>query len=325
MISMEQWNDFARDGYLHLGKVLEPDQVEALKDRADALAMGSVVNPQVVMQLDTGGDYDSLPGAVSQFAAGTRLYRKIQGLEHDDLYIELVKHPVFVEACATQYGRHAAISVFRAMIMNKPAGQGTYLPWHQDGGDVWGLDRDPLLTFWVALDPATKENGCMDVIPGSHRLGLLSLFGSTISDENVARHCPPSQVMPLEVPAGHAVMISNWLIHRSGINPSSIPRRAFTMSCMDARTRNVHNGQQFPVIWGDTVDRPAPFVGQMQVENAALRESLAIATEYAKSLEAECRKLQIALESKPAPGADAGEPRGGLVADFVRRVAGRRR
>ncbi|MES1211695.1 MAG: phytanoyl-CoA dioxygenase family protein, partial [Acidobacteriota bacterium] len=161
MLTEQQWNDYSRDGFLHLGKVLERDEVEALKQRADDLALGNLRNPDVQMQLDTGGAYEELPSAVSSFDRGTMLYRKIQGLETDELFVRLVKHPLILEVCARQYGAHTPISIFRAMVMNKPAGQGTVLPWHQDGGDVWALDRDPLVTVWVALDPATRANGCV--------------------------------------------------------------------------------------------------------------------------------------------------------------------
>ena len=55
----------------------------------------------------------------------------------------------------------------RAMFMNKPARRGAVLPWHQDR---WtGLDPDPLVTIWTALDPCTIDNGCMRIIPASHR------------------------------------------------------------------------------------------------------------------------------------------------------------
>jgi hypothetical protein len=220
MLEANEWEDFTRRGFLHLGQVLTVEEIEALQKRADDLAMGNVRNPDVQMQLDTGGDYEKLPAVVSHFQEGTRFYRKIQGLENDPLFLRLIQSPVFLEVCAKMYGSHAGVSIFRAMIMNKPAGQGTNLPWHQDGGNVWALDRDPLVTIWVALDPATQANGCMECIPGSHQLGLLSQFGSTVSDENVKRHCPPVRVHPLEVKPGNAVLIHNWLIHRSDLNPS---------------------------------------------------------------------------------------------------------
>ena len=292
MLSEQQWNDYSRDGFLRLGRVLEPEEVSALQRRADDLALGNVKNPNVQMQLDTGGAYEELPAAVGSFDRGTFLYRKIQGLETDELFSRLVRHPLFLEVCARQYGAHAPVSIFRAMIMNKPAGQGTVLPWHQDGGDVWALDRDPLVTIWVALDPAMRANGCMEIVPGTHRLGLLSSFGSTVRDEDVLRHCPPERVQPLEVESGHAVLLHNWLIHRSGVNPSQIPRRAFTACYMDGRTQSILTGNHFPLVAGSLPAEPYPFVRQLRDENAALRDSMTQAETYARSLEGEVARLR---------------------------------
>ena len=151
--------------------------------------------------------------------------------------------------------------------MNKPAGQGTVLPWHQDGGDVWALDRDPLVTLWVALDPATRANGCMEVDPRTHRLGLLSAVRQHGRGRDVVRHCPPERVRPLEVEAGHAVLLHNWLIHRSGVNPSPVPRRAFTACYMDGRTQSILTGNHFPLVAGSLPAEPYPFVRQLQEEN----------------------------------------------------------
>jgi hypothetical protein len=52
--------------------------------------MGIVQNPDVQMQLDTGGAYDELQAAVSHFQEGTCFYRKIQGLENDPLFLRLI-------------------------------------------------------------------------------------------------------------------------------------------------------------------------------------------------------------------------------------------
>jgi ectoine hydroxylase-related dioxygenase (phytanoyl-CoA dioxygenase family) len=284
-ISDEQWDAFARDGFMPLGQVLDADAVARLTQRADDLAHGRVVNDRVQMQMDTGGAYEDLPEAVESFGAGgTRMYRKIQGLETDDEFIGLIRSPRFFEVCARIYGPHVPLSIFRAMIMNKPAGQGTVLPWHQDGGDVWGLDREPLVTIWVALDPATTANGCMEAVRGSHRLGLLSDHGSTLSDEDAAVHCPPERVVSLEVPAGHAVLLHNWLIHRSGVNPSPVPRRAVTICYVDGRTRTVHTGDHLPLVSGVVGAEPLPYVAQLQAQLADRAESAARSEEYALTL-----------------------------------------
>jgi len=273
-VTEQQWQQYSRDGFLHLGKILEPEELEVLRQRADDLAMGTVWNPDVQMQLDTGGVYEELPAATPGFESGTRLYRKIQGLETDEHFSRLVRHPLCLEICAHEYGAHAAISIFRAMVMNKPAGQGTVLPWHQDGGTVWALDRDPLVTVWVALDSATQANGCLEVIPESHRLGLLSTFGSTVRPEDVERHCPPERVQPLEVAEGHAVLLHNWLIHRSGVNPTSIPRRAFTVCYMDGRTQSILTGNHFPIVAGSVPSEPYPYVRQLRDDCAYLKSAL---------------------------------------------------
>ena len=305
MLTEAQWNDYSRDGYLYLGEVLTDSEVKVLCQRADDLALGRIVNANVQMQLDTGGIYDDLPDAVAAFDRGTTAYRKIQGLEADEHFVALLRHPVFCEVCVRVYGAHSPVSIFRAMVMNKPAEQGTVLPWHQDGGAVWALDRDPLVTTWVALDRASTTNGCVEIIPGSHRLGLLSTYGSTVTEEDVARHCPAESIVQLEVEAGHAVLLHNWMLHRSGVNPSATPRRAFTACYMDGRTLNTF-GSPFPMVWGERPSHDDSFVGQLAESraraeeyalslletNRVLQASLQEATTYARSLEAELARLR---------------------------------
>ena len=125
----------------------------------------------------------------------------------------------------------------------------------------------------------------MEIIPGSHRLGLLSLFGSTVDEENVKRHCPSERIHALEVEAGHAVLLHNWLIHRSGVNPTPTPRRALTVCYMDGRTLNTLTGKHFPIVAGSLSPEPYPFVRQLSDDCTALRESQAHAEAYARSLE----------------------------------------
>jgi len=49
----------------------------------------------------------------------------------------------------------------------------TYVSWHQDS-TYWGLEPPEIVTAWIALTPSTTANGCMQVIPGSHRRGQLT-------------------------------------------------------------------------------------------------------------------------------------------------------
>ncbi len=195
------------------------------------------------MQLDPGGDYSSDVAREQTvgFKSATVKYRKLgdagAGLECDPVFLEAMRLPLFRDACARVYGGHADIAVYRAMLFNKPAGAGTMLPWHQDGGDWWGLDRDPLFFVWTAVDDSTVDNGCVAVLPGTHKLGLLSRRGHTLSKAALARLRADERAVPVEVRAGESVIMHNWLVHSSGVNPTDEPRRAFSVNYCDARTR----------------------------------------------------------------------------------------
>lgn len=302
LLSEQQWWEYEQLGYLRLGSVLDGSRLTALRQRMDEIMLGQVHYPALRYQLDTGGAYEELPDPVMRSTETTLAYRKVQGLEADPLVLDVIRRPLFREICGRHYGKHASISIFRAMMMNKPAGKGTYLPWHQDGGDVWKLDRDPLVTTWIALDAANRMNGCVQVIPGSHRLGLLSKNGSTLSPEAVEHHCPERAITHLEVEAGEALLLHNWLVHRSDVNQTGSPRRALTACYMDARTRSTLTGDHFPIAFGESQDAETawPFFQNVKDENRCLRETATEAVRYAKSLEAELTRIRGAASPTAA-------------------------
>ena len=133
------------------------------------------------------------------------------------------------------------------MFMNKPANRGTWLPWHQDRWTF--IDPDPLLTIWTALDPATKENGCVQIVPGSHRNGLINPehLSGFLTKEQALEHCPPEKIVHLELKAGEVVLLHNHLLHASDINRSAQSRRAFSVCYMDASTRDTRDNSSFPI------------------------------------------------------------------------------
>lgn len=185
-------------------------------------------------------------GQTVGFKGASLGYRKIgeaeAGLECDDRFMAVMQKPVFRDVCDKVYGAHAEIAVYRAMVMSKPAGDlggGTPLPWHQDGGDWWALDRDPLCFVWIALSPATRANGAVQAVVGSHKRGLLSRRGHTLSAEHIAElvDAHPERVVDLELQPGEAVLCHNFLVHRSGINTTPEARRGFSVNYIDGRTR----------------------------------------------------------------------------------------
>jgi len=198
---------------------------------------------KLLMQLDPGGNYGNhvYNGQTPGFKGPTTSYRKLgetgMGLECDPVFREAMGQDIFREACGRVYGRHASIGIYRSVLFTKPPQGGTELPWHQDGGEWWALDRDPLVFFWTAIDPATRENGCVRAIRGSYKLGLLSRQGHLLCQEDVKTFCRPEDEVLLECQPGETWMVHNWTIHMSGKNPSSVPRRGFSVNYIDARTR----------------------------------------------------------------------------------------
>jgi ectoine hydroxylase-related dioxygenase (phytanoyl-CoA dioxygenase family) len=242
-----QWAQYQREGYLVLGKVLSDERLKALQDRIDAIMLGDadIDYSKVLMQLDsTTGKYEDAPEQTMGHKGRSLAYRKIQNLEHDRVFRDYIEADVYRELCARVYGEDTPIACFRAMFMNKPAQQGTLLPWHQD---AWVyLDRQPEITVWTALDPATKANGCVQVIPGSHLLGRVNQehHSGFLTQEQVEKYCREEDSVYVELEAGEAVVFHNWLMHRSDVNRTDSSRRGFSVCYMDARTI-ASNGETF--------------------------------------------------------------------------------
>ena len=251
-ISDAQWAQFEREGFLGLGNVMADGELEALQGRIDEIMLGKaeIDYDRVMMQLDRDPARDFKPGPQSKGHKGATLsYRKIQDLEFDPLFLMFLQKPLFREICARIYGAETPVGCFRAMFMNKPAREGTPLVWHQDR---WtDLDRDPQITIWTALDPATVENGCVQLIPGSHRVLVNPESGSGFLTEAhiekvVSKHVPTNLILK----AGESVLLHNWTLHSSGVKQTDIARRAFSVCYMEAATLSA-NGHVFPVVFGE--------------------------------------------------------------------------
>ena len=250
-LSPNDWQNFQQTGYLHLGQVLSQAELAALQERINDIMLGTAPldYDRMLMQLDSTTGKISDTGPQTKGHKGATLnYRKIQDLEYDPLFLATMQKPLFQDICAQAYGPQTAIACFRAMFMNKPAGKGTPLAWHQDR---WtDLDRDPLITIWIALDPATIANGCVQVLPGSHqRLINPDDASGFLTPVHTAAALADAEPLFLELQAGEAVLLHNWLLHASEVNKTDIPRRAFSICYMDAATQS-KRGEQFSIIFG---------------------------------------------------------------------------
>jgi hypothetical protein len=258
-ITNEQWNEFGELGYVNLGKLLSEAELDELRRRVDDIMLGTATGvdyDRMIMQLDTDtGAYADMRPQTRGHKGAILNYRKIQDLEFDPLFLAYMQRPIFREICRRVYG-DMPIACFRAMFMNKPARRGTCLPWHQDRWVM--LDRDPVITLWTALDPATVANGCVQVIPRSHKKGLINPDHDSgfLTRAQMAEHAPDEKRFYLELKPGECALLHNWLLHASDVNRTDIPRRAFSVCYMPASTRSRTGNERFTTIFDD-VDQPA--------------------------------------------------------------------
>lgn len=226
---------YRRDGYARVGRVVAPEYLQRLRERADDLMLGRVVVPGMFFQHDAEtGRYEDLAYGAG-FVGPSLKYRKIEKLERDDVFRALLDNTLFERIVRAVIP--GGIAIYRATMFAKAAGSSSPLPWHQDGGSYWGLDRDPELQIWTALDDAPIEAGCLELVPGSHAPGLATPLGGVIPADVVASREAERRSVLVPAVAGEVVLIHNHLWHRSGRNTSERPRRAFTVCYMSDETR----------------------------------------------------------------------------------------
>lgn len=113
----------------------------------------------------------------------------------------------------------------------KPARTGSATPWHQDNG-LWRDGETEPFNFWIPLEPATRENGCMQFIPGSHKTEIVEhvLYSDSIHGElpreAVKEMLKERDVHHIELDPGDVVFWHSSMWHYSPPNPSEHSRIA---------------------------------------------------------------------------------------------------
>lgn len=115
----------------------------------------------------------------------------------------------------------------------KLPGDGKSVSWHQDAS-YWPLTPARTVTVWLAIDDSDRENGCMRVIPGTHRLGQLEFRDSNAAENNVLWQTVQNaeqygEPVEFELKAGEISLHSDMLIHGSEPNRSQRRRCGLTI------------------------------------------------------------------------------------------------
>jgi len=146
----------------------------------------------------------------------------------------------------------AGVRLWQDQLLYKPPGGPTgNIGWHQDWAS-WDTvaSHAGFVTAWVAFDDVDDSNGAMQMIPGSHRWGLVpggSNFFETDRDAHLARLGGPEAVAPRSVvmAAGQVSFHHPLTFHGSGPNTSDRLRRSLAVHLMDASVAAVDR----PGLW----------------------------------------------------------------------------
>ncbi len=226
---------YREHGWARLGKLADEQTVARLRERADAIMLGEVSYPGLFFQHDSeSGRYEDLEYGKGWKGPSLK-YRKVEKLELDPLFWEWITSDVFRRIASRVYP-NVDVTLYRAFLMNKHAGGGSNLPWHQDGGEFWGLDRDPTLQVWTALDDAPLDGGCVEVAPGTHKAGLATPLGGVVPNEKLEEIGAEALAQPIPAVAGEVLLIHNHVWHRSARSQAGHARRALSVCYMDGTT-----------------------------------------------------------------------------------------
>jgi hypothetical protein len=139
----------------------------------------------------------------------------------------MVCHPNVLDAVGSILGPN--LLVWDSRWFSKMPGDKTYVAWHQDAL-YWGLQPPNVTTAWIALSDSTRENGGMQVIPGSHKGNLLPDKQSYIpenalaSGQEIAAQVDEAEAVDVALEPGEISLHHAAIIHGSKANTSGKPR-----------------------------------------------------------------------------------------------------
>jgi ectoine hydroxylase-related dioxygenase (phytanoyl-CoA dioxygenase family) len=122
-------------------------------------------------------------------------------------------------------------------VFCKPASEGFETPWHQDG-HYWPIRPLANCTVWVALEPSTRENGCLRVVPGSHAGKQLhphlheDRTDLTLNQRMADGSFDVNDAVDIELQPGQMSMHDIYMIHGAEANSSGIRRTGVALRYM---------------------------------------------------------------------------------------------
>jgi hypothetical protein len=152
-------------------------------------------------------------------------------------FLNLARDADIIDLVASLIGDD--VILWGAHVFCKPAGDGFETPWHQDG-HYWPIRPLATCTVWVALEPSTRANGCLRVIPGSHRDRHLHPHlhedrNDLTLQQRMAEGCfDAADAVDIELQPGQMSLHDVYMIHGAAANTSTQRRTGVALRYMPA-------------------------------------------------------------------------------------------
>ena len=251
--------DFERDGYVIVSELLSSHETELLREIARA---------DHEIARDRSSRADGEGGAVELVVRNE--------LAVNTIYAAIVGATPLVDAMETLLGDEV-YHYHHKMILKEPHVGGAWT-WHQDYG-YWynnGCLFPDMASCMIAVDRATKANGCLQVIRGSHRMGRVDHVKkgdqTGADEERIDAALERLELVHVELAPGEAVIFHGNTLHRSDQNTSEDPRWAF-ICCYNTKHNNPWKESKHPRY--SPLDRHSPD-RIVEVGNRQLQEIRAV-------------------------------------------------
>ena len=254
----QQVADYGKDGYLIVRNFLAPAEIEKLYNIA------------------TGDDTLRKHAFDLNDQTGKKTKLTLWYNPGDDTYGLLTRSRKMVESVGQLLEDDSPVCHFHSKLMQKEPRVGGAWEWHQDYG-YWYKNEflfpDQMISVMIAITAATKENGCLQVIEGSHKMGRIE-HGFSGEQVGASQHYVDLalKTMPLvyvELAPGDALFFHSNLLHRSEANLSPDARWSL-ISCYNRQTNigyNEPNGSH------QTAVRVVPDEALLEWETSGVKES----------------------------------------------------
>ena len=220
-LSQRRRDAYRRDGYVVLPKLFAADEIALLRQAAER----ELPQADILTKRDRAGNKVSL---------------KLWGRAGEDIYGMFSRTARMVRAAEAAIGGEAYL--YSAKMILKDAREGGAWEWHQDYG-YWyhnGCVMPDMTSCSVAVDRNTADNGCLQVLRGSHLLGRLGHArqnGQYVAEpERVEAALTRFEAVAVPLEPGDAILFHCNLLHRSDANKSD--KRRWNLICSYNRTDN---------------------------------------------------------------------------------------